>query len=238
MRQFFIFSFVALTLIATSSCRKVTGSGPIVTETRHTGHFNEISLDVPGELRYIASDQHEVTIEAQRNIIDVIQTNISDGELRIRVKHNTRIGSHENIRITVKAPAVEEFAVNGTGEIYAENLYTNDDASLSVSGSGKIVLDHLEARELETRISGSGSIRVSGGAVSRHEIALSGSGDVDAAGVTATTASTHISGSGTIRIAVTNKLEVNISGSGEVFYKGNPSVSTQISGSGKAIPMD
>ncbi len=48
---------------------------------------------------------------------------------------------------------------------------------------------------------------------------------------------TNTSGSGSIKLQVSDNLNVTIAGSGSVFYVGNPIITTKISGSGTVVHL-
>ena len=233
MKKIFLAILIALAGIGFSSCKKVVGKGPIVSETRNTREFTEIECSVPGTIRYVESNDFEILIEAQRNIIDLIETYVSGNELKIKVSNNTNIRSHEEITITVAAPSVNRIALRGSGNIDIPGVFDPEHARLSVSGSGNINVDELETERLDVTISGSGNAEILDGTANEVNITISGSGDVDLSGVEARQAVTETSGSGTIRLWVTDELDARISGSGSVLYRGNPTVDANISGSGK-----
>lgn len=216
MKYFISFATAVIVICSLSSCEKVVGDGPVITETRTVREFTELEFGVPGELEFIESEQQQIIIEAQRNIADVIQTYVSGNELRIKVKDSKIIRTSEPVRIIVQAPSVHSFAV---------------------SGPGKIIAGAVHGTELKARISGSGSIEVLEGSVDREEINISGSGNVDVVNVEARSASTQTSGSGNIRINATDELDVRISGSGDVYYKGSPIVDVSVSGSGRLVRL-
>ena len=91
-----------------------------------------------------------------------------------------------------------------------------------------------DANTVETEISGSGQILLSGSAHD-HNIDISGSGDVRAYGLVTQNTWVRISGSGNSEVTVLEYLNVNVSGSGSVYYKGNPDIQANISGSGTII---
>jgi len=237
MKLLIAFAIAVLVLFSLTSCEKVIGDGPVVTETRTVSEFTELEFGVPGELEFIESDEQEVIIEAQRNIADVIETYVTGNELRIKVKDSKRIRTSERIKITVKAPGVHSFAVSGEGSMTIDNIHSSEMSRLKLSGSGKIVAYKLESSGLEARISGSGSIEVMMGTVENEDINISGSGDINLVEVAATKASTQTSGSGNIRLNVSGELDVRISGSGDVYYKGTPKVNVSVSGSGRLIRL-
>jgi hypothetical protein len=235
MKRFTVGLFSLLVLTTLHSCRKIIGEGPVVSETRSTREFSEIDFGVPADITYIKSDETEIEIEAQRNIIDVIETYVSGNELNIKVREGRNIHSHEQIRITVKAPSVHGFAVSGSGALQIIGGIEGDNAKLRVSGSGKILADEINASSLEARISGSGSINALDGIADHLDLDISGSGDINLLPVLAKTATTQTSGSGNMHVNVSDDLDVRISGSGDVFYEGNPEVNVSISGSGRLI---
>lgn len=226
-------------LFVLPSCRKTTsGKGPVVKETRALSSFSAISFEIGQEFLFIPSDNSEVLIEAQRNIIDLIETNISNGELRIKVRNNTNLRAFEDIRITVRGPSVAALTILGSGNLEATRLSSSGQAKIAVNGSGEVRINEVAANDLSVRINGSGKIKVLSGSVDSEEVSISGSGEVDLVSLPARTAKTETSGSGTIRLQVSETLNVKIAGSGSVYYKGNPAVNTNIAGSGMVVRLD
>src|SRR4051812_17490337 len=87
--------------IQLSSCHRVVGEGPSVTEQRSTSDFSSIEMGVPGELYYTAGNQFKIEITAQQNILDIIETVVSNGELKVKVKNYLNLKSNEPIIIKV-----------------------------------------------------------------------------------------------------------------------------------------
>ena len=228
-------SVMAIVLI--TGCSKITGSGPVVTENRNTPQFNRLGISVPGDVVYTQSNTYKVEIEAQQNIIDIIQTPVTNGELIVKIKNDVRIKSHERIIVRVSSPEMTGLRVSGSGNLRSSGNLQSESMRLNISGSGNIMVPQLTTGDIEATVSGSGDIRVSAGSAIEEDLRISGSGSIDLANVTAKVARTSTSGSGTMRVHASDRLEVSISGSGNVFYKGNPSITTSISGSGKVKPM-
>lgn len=238
MKKFTSFAVLAAILLFTlNSCTKVIGDGPVVTETRVVRDFSEIDFGVPGDMVFEESDDNEIEIQAQRNIIEVIETYISGDELKIRVRDGKNIRSSEDIRIVVRAKGIHSLALSGSGKLTVDQDFAPLHAKLRVSGSGKIQMKSINCNDLEARISGSGSIEVNDGVVDHEDISISGSGDVYLQPVIAKRATTQTSGSGNIRLHVTDEVDVRISGSGDVFYEGNPVVNVSVSGSGRLVKL-
>ena len=233
MKLIYLRLIIGLALISLNSCKKVTGDGPIVTETRTVSGFSEVEFEIPGNIIFEDDPVREITISAQRNIIDVIETYVSGNELKVKVKDNINLGTTKGITITVKGPDVRSLKLSGSGNLSVPGTFAANDAKLRISGSGTMMVNKVEAVNLEAIISGSGNIDVLEGIADNVDLNISGSGNLDLVGVTAKKGITQTSGSGTMRVNVSDELEVKISGSGDVYYKGSPAMDVDISGSGK-----
>jgi hypothetical protein len=118
------------------------------------------------------------------------------------------------LKVTLTAPNVRHFAINGSGQL-AITGYDQDDLSLDVSGSGDV--------------SAKGKARA-------LKLDISGSGDVDAGGLAAGSADADISGSGKASIAPTGAANLHISGDGEIDLLTHPAnVTSDVSGSGRIV---
>ena len=219
------------------SCEKVVGEGPLVTETRSVGNFTGISMEMAGKVNFTIAPDYKVELTAQRNILDVLQTNVASGVLHIDFKDNVRARHYEEIIANISAPSVDYLRLSGSGDI---NVLGNDAVNsmkISVSGSGNISMQSAVVTDkIRTDVSGSGNIFILSGSAINEEVNISGSGNVDLVGIAVQNASTHTSGSGDVKLQVSKKLDAHISGSGSVYYRGNPIISTQISGSGRVLP--
>lgn len=226
-------AFVALVF---TSCDKIKGEGPVISQNRITPDFSSLSFSLSGEVNVTQGANFKVEIIAQQNILDVIQTSVVNDELVIKLKNNTVIKSNETIVVNITMPEVKGLKVNGSGNMTTGNIVAGNIA-VSINGSGNIHLASLTADQFQATISGSGGIRAMGGNIGSTVLKISGSGDIDLIDVQADSAHTTTSGSGSIRIRVAQTLHVIISGSGSVFYKGTPVVTTNISGSGNIVHL-
>jgi hypothetical protein len=235
MKKLFVLIGFA-TLLA--SCEKIVGEGPVVTENRNGPPFEGLSVSVPAETHFTQSPDYSITLQGQQNILDEIETVVSDNILKIRFRHNNvRIRNSEKIVIYITGPTARLLEMNGSGSLEVDGSINPAELRLLVSGSGSIDVDDIQSNTIRTVISGSGRIEVNAGNANEEEITISGSGFVDMSEVLVKDADTRISGSGTMEVYTTHTLEAKISGSGTVFYRGNPTISSQISGSGSVVKM-
>jgi len=228
----------AAAIIIFPSCRKVIGEGPLVTETRAVANFTGISSEMSGKVYVTIGPAYKVEITAQRNILDVMNTNVASGVLHIDFKDNVRVRAHEDITVNISAPSADYFRLSGSGNMDVNGEVTANNLKLTLSGSGTIAVQNaVVADKIDAEVSGSGNIMVVNGSAINEDLDISGSGNIQLAGVAAQRTVTHISGSGDVKVVVSQSLDAHISGSGSVYYHGNPIISTHISGSGRVIPF-
>jgi hypothetical protein len=107
--------------------------------------------------------------------------------------------------------------------------------SLTLSGSGILVAEGVDAKSLDVSLPGSGVLRASGTA-GKLRVSLGGSGDAQLAGLAAKDVTAVLGGSGRILVQALDSLDASVSGSGVVMYSGNPQhVTSTVTGSGAII---
>ncbi|HLP56305.1 MAG TPA: head GIN domain-containing protein [Fluviicola sp.] len=225
---------IGLLFLVATSCQKhfgtIKGKGNNVTEIRSVTNFNKIKLDMDADVTYVQDSIFYVEISAQSNLMSVIKTTVSAGELRIE---NTKwIRKHNPITFIIHSPTIVGMTVSGSGNINANGAITTGSMDLKISGSGNISLYSLQSGEFDATISGSGNISVVNGTVNNQRATISGSGNIETLNLTSANANAKISGSGDISIRVTQLLDAMISGSGDIIYAGSAAVNATISGSG------
>lgn len=206
-------------------------------ENREVSAFSRISLGVSGNLYLTQGDEYKVVIEGDEDELDDIETIVTGDKLKI--KYDRPFGfkwKTKKVKIYVTTKEVEALSVSGSGNIMAETAISTEDVEFTVSGSGEIDIDDLEASNINASISGSGNIRLAGrNSAESLDIHISGSGKLKAPDLMLKKADISISGSGGCSVYVSDDLEVDVSGSGKVRYKGNPVVNANISGSGNVV---
>ena len=233
--------FTAFTLAALglTACDDdfVRGRGDVVTETRTVPTFSAVEVSGDFEVYLQQGPAEDIRLEGQENVLDVVTTKVDGPELEIKFKPLVNVGRHKTIRVYITTPTLNSLELSGSSRAEGQTPWTVDNLSLKVSGSGSLALDVREANEVESRISGSGSMSLSGDAED-FENEISGSGNVRAFSLVTKRADARISGSGNCELTVTQSLNARISGSGDVRYKGDPTVNVTVSGSGKVTRVD
>lgn len=218
---------------AITGCQKLKGDGPVVKQERTVNGFSRISSSIDGTVYVTQEGDRKLTIEAQQNILDVIETPVVDGRLSIYFKNGKRIGRHDPIIVRISTPVINDLDLQGSADLQVTNDINTSELKLNISGSGELKLKQAQVSQgLYANISGSGNILALGGTAALGNFTVSGSGSINMLPVIIPKVEAHISGSGNIRTTATEQLDVHISGSGNLWYGGTPQITTHISGSG------
>lgn len=216
----------------------IRGEGPTKTDTRYfEAGIRGVELDISADLYIKQGKDNKLKIEAQENILDNMETTVSDGV--VRISYDKCVKNTSGVVITATIPKVEFLSIDGSGMIMSDTLRI-EELYTSIDGSGDIYLYTIpdtsaEKTIIESDIDGSGNFEYKG-TVDEHYISIDGSGDIKAYGLNTYKTSIDVDGSGNCYVYVTNTLNVEIFGSGDVHYKGNPpNTNFSISGSGEII---
>ena len=215
---------------------RIQGSGKVVKQTRALAHFSGVALNVPGDMQLRLGNTESITIEADDNVLPLIESVIEDGVLKIRpLKRNTYL-PYRNMRIVVYAKNIERLTLSGSGSIDSDALKGNK-LQFDISGSGSLNVKAIQAEAVAITLAGSGDMKSGAGQASTLAVSISGSGDVDIGQVQVGDASVSVVGSGEATVWATTGLSATIAGSGDVNYYGDPKVSKSVVGSGDVARM-
>lgn len=223
-------STLAVFALAASLPAKVVGSGNVVTETRNVSGFHSVDLLGSGQVIVTQGDTEGLVIEAEDNLLPVIETKVVDGTLRIGFKDHEEIHITKPLTFRVAVKTLDSVVLSGSGGIGAKTLKA-DRFAVKLRGSGNVNLDHLDVGALSVDVDGSGNVKL-GGKATQQTVSVNGSGDYEAGALKTGAATVNVAGSGDCEVAVSETLTVNVSGSGDVSYYGSPTVTKHVSGSG------
>jgi hypothetical protein len=210
----------------------IYGSGTLETESRSLSAIHSIELHLPGDVNLTYGGQQSVSVTADDNVLEHIETVDSSGILIIRQAAGINL-SEFDLTVDLTMTDLQGIVCSAPGTIESTNTFTVPSVGIVLSGSGLILLD-VEADVVSTVLSGIGPITLAGSA-DVHSIVLSGTGTVQATGLSTSTTDVVLSGTGNVYVTVSALLDVELSGVGSVFYQGNPTVLSQITGEGGVI---
>ncbi len=258
MKRKYIVLLPVIFMIIMTSCLKsifcVKGDRIMTTETRRISSFYEIENSTSFDVIYRQADTLGITISAEQNILNYIETNVYDNCLEITTSPATIcLDYNERPLITISSPFLTAVFNTGSGAFIGDmlsgetvivkargsgditvNMVTAENIDIKISGSGNIKLKMADCANYDCLITGSGDATVNGDCEDAH-FKITGSGNIYANDLVAVTSSVIISGSGNLFTTTTDYMNVLISGSGNIFIEGNPEIDQSITGSGRII---
>lgn len=212
----------------------ITGSGKVVTQARAVSGYRAIAAVGPVTVVLRQSGKEGAVVQADDNVVPVIETRVVDGEegktLEVGIKNGVQVSTRNPIVVTVDANEVNAVTLSGSGDLRADALKATS-LRASLTGSGDMRIRHLAAESLQVSVAGSGDFTASG-KVRRQAVSLAGSGDVHNERLDSQEASVSIAGSGDVRVKVRERLKASLVGSGDLYYSGEPKVEQSIVGTG------
>jgi hypothetical protein len=194
----------------TPSASTTEGSGVPSTQVREVPTFHAVELAGSSNVVIRAGEKQSVVVRADDNLLDRVTTEVKAGTLVL----GTTPGS-----MTTKSPMSVEI---GVPEL----------TSLTLNGSGNIVVTNVSTDRLDVSLPGSGTLTADGTAT-KLDLSVGGSGSVQFARLVAKDAHVGVSGSGAAFVTATRSLTASVSGTGAIIYTGNPqSVTKNVTGSG------
>jgi hypothetical protein len=212
--------------------KRVKGEGDIVKESRDVRDFKGVSSSIGADVFLKQANSFKVTVEGQKNILDLLKTDVKNGVLKITFEKGYSMQYREPVKIYVEAPSFESLGMSGSGNVISDNTLSGDKLDIDISGSGDFNLASIQFKTVDFGVSGSGDVKI-GGSADEIKFEISGSGNIKANDLKTQKAICRISGSGDIDCNVKQVLEAYVSGSGDIKYSGSPSsVKTRVTGSG------
>lgn len=235
----------------------VRGSGTMAEEMRSVTGITGVMLGTVGTLHVEVGNEESLRIEAEDNIIPLIETEVRNGTLNIEMRPNTSVFTTRSIDYYLTVVELTEVSTASSGDIivvtdvaadrFAAHTSSSGDISIGdltcdtldarLSSSGDITIDQLSASAIEAHLSSSGNLNVDDGEVERQNVSLSSSGDYNARNLASQEATLRLSSSGSATVWVGQTLDARLSSSGDVLYRGNPSVDYSSSSSGDLRPL-
>lgn len=223
-----------LLLLAAAACgvrledSGVRGSGRRISEDRPTDGFDRVEVSGEFDVRITAGAPPRLRIQADDDLLPLIETRVTNGTLRIRSRRPLR--PSRRILIEIGTPHLAGIESSGSSDVRVTGVRSRS-FEADVTGSGRVDAEGSFG-DLRTTVSGSGSV-IGSGTAQTVEVDVTGSGEADLLAVRARSARVSTTGSGDVSLTVTESLDASTSGSGGVRYAGRPSVRASVSGSGE-----
>lgn len=223
-------AIVALSALA--SCRHLTGSGNIITETRSTGNFTGISAGQGFEVEVKQGPVTELIVESDDNIIRYIETVVEGSTLKIRLKSNHSF-NNAHLKVYLTAPSITHISASSDADIVVKDvLQDKKKLAFRASSSGTIIAD-VDAPEVEVRSSSGARIELSG-RTQLYTCDASSGADIRSGNLLSENTTVNTSSGSTAYVHASITLIAKASSGSDITYKGGANVQKTVN-SGASI---
>ena len=206
------------------------GNGVPLAELDQAGASpSEVVLAGPDAVIVQTGSEFEIEVSGDTRARDALRFELEDDSLAIsRAKDADKNIGRATVRVTV--PSLQAIVLAGSGAMEATSM--DNDAEVTIAGSGTAKVEKLAVNSLELTIAGSGDFETSGTATDM-EMTIAGSGSAYMTGLQVDRAEVTIAGSGDAAFASDGTVEASIVGSGDVTVTGSANCTASAMGSGK-----
>lgn len=219
-----------LLLFITSSCEfnfpinSIEGNGNVIKDERIFSEKIDVVRASTGlEVILLESMVQSVTVEADENLIDVIETNFDNGVLHIKTNENIRRAKSK--KVTVGFVALEGVETSSGANLKSLSTLISDNLYLQSSSGSQMEVNVL-AKELTAKSSSGSDIKIKGQARNFNSKASSGS-SINAKELEALYCTSKASSGGDITLNIKKSLDAKASSGGDIKYYGNPEITNQ-----------
>lgn len=198
IKKYMLIAMVVLIgVLAACGASSIRGSGVLITEMRDVSAFSGVEASGIITVVFVPGTEPGVTIEADNNLISLLEARVENGVLHLGAKAGTLIISG-TARYTVTYVTLDSIVLSGstTGEAMAIN---EDDLSLTLSGSSTMTLV---------------------GQIGTLNLTESGSSTLNAFLLTTQQVNATMSATSSAQITIEDALNATLSGSASLVYRG------------------
>ena len=240
MKTIKIASILAVTLLL-SSCNmdirlgQVNGNGNVVTDERTvTENFTAVKGSAGLDVYLTEGAENKIVVEADENLLDIIETEINNGKLNITTTEN--IGRSKSKKVHVTYKEINKIYASSGADVIGNSVIKSEKITLDASSGSDLEVE-VFAKEVIAETSSGADLNVSGKATLLMASSSSGSA-IKARGLLVINCNADASSGADITVNVKEKPSTEATSGGNIKYYGNPSaVSNDASRSGKVRKM-
>jgi len=198
---------------------KVKGDRNVITQERKTSDaFSEIKVRTGLDLYIEQGPKNKVTVEADKNLHDIIITEVEDGVLKIYSEKNIWRAKAKKVSVTIKdltfLKATSGSNVAGKGTIKGNEIAIT-------ASSGASVRIAVAAKSVVTKSSSGAQIRMEG-TTEEHTSSASSGSSIDAYQLISKSAIVKVSSGAAVDLYASEKIDAKATSGGSIHFKGTP----------------
>ena len=155
---------VPCVLLSACAFAQTKGNGVSQEQKREVAPFERVHIH-SGLKATVTPGDTAVSISADENLLALIETEVDDGELEVRIKPGKSVRSGD-VRITISTPKLTEVEATG-GSIVDAQATAQGTFSAEASGGSIVTVKKVDSGKLEVEASGGSRVTLEGRAGGR-----------------------------------------------------------------------
>jgi len=207
--------------VAFTACKNkcIEDSGKHIEKKIVAKNFDKISLSGAVKLVLNQDSSYAITVSADSNVIDEIETKVSGSELTVKLDEDKYCGT-DSVVVHVGIGLLTQLTAKDGSALISEGLLKLGDLKLDFTGAVVASLN-VQAGKITTTSEGASTLKLTGQA-GQHDVISKGTITLNAPDFTVGIYKLDIKGAGKSKINVLNELYVETAGASEITYRGNP----------------
>ena len=195
------------------------------TETRDLAPFSRVRLSHAVNVNIVQGDEQTVVVMADDSIIDKVNTEVSDGVLRVYIDEDwfRRVFNKKTYKVTVDIVVPELTAIDASGATNVSVIgFRNENFTVKATGASDIRMSDIIVNGITScEASGASKVKIAGKG-EKVIIRASGASNVVSKDFATNVADVHASGASDVKVTAYDEITVDCSGASDVDYYGHP----------------
>ena len=229
------------TLIITTGCAVITGSGDVITHEFDYGDFTRLEVDYAFSVEITQADSYMIKISLDDNLFEYLDIGKSGDTLRITMQPGN-IYSKTQQRAVITLPDLERLELAGASKAYVDGFTSSHNLEIKISGASQVDISDVISGNAYLEISGASKIDgtftmkdvvfdVSGassvtleGSAEDMSLDASEASTINLSDLTLINAWINLSGASQATVNASGQLSGDLSGASLLEYLGNPTI--------------
>jgi len=216
---------------------QVVGSGNLATEDKGFTDFTIVDVGSGFEVEITQSSSYSISITADDNVIDNIETSKTGDTLTIHLKWGFIVQS-TTLRAKITMPDLHQLKFSGGTHGTVEGFTSSHEFAVDLSGGSRLSGDFTTSDDARFTLSGGSRLTGLDGAANNLLMTASGASNLELSDFPVHDTTVNLSGASSATINLDGRLEGDLSGASHLKYVGNPTtVTTNTSGGSTVGPQ-
>ena len=218
-----------------SAAALIAGAAFGKAEERTVPAFSAVHVSAGMRATVEIGPQTPVHIDADDELLPLIETVVEDGVLEVRFKQHTSFPGEHHVKLSIQTPQLHSVGASG-GSIVRATFTRADKSSVQASGGSEITVRGVDAARLAVQGSGGSVVEVSGTADALH-LQLSGGSQLHGRDFATRDVDVQASGGSQGELKASGKISGGLSGGSQLHARGAAATRVATSG-GSQVSTD